>query len=541
MDHARRAAIFIALMALAAHVASGLEWKTSSGGLKYAVSIEPPRPQVGALAVLELSVQGISASSSRVAEFRLGAGLALESESIRPIVSASSRGAAFRFELRLLEAGDYRIESLAIIASEGGLRLGPIVVREASVELSESAAAWRWVAPPDAIRFEAFEARLVPLSGGTRDGLSATFSPPSGASFEASGPLSWIVIAFEEGELILPHVSLEKGRGSGVANAARVEIVALPAEIGSTRALGRFTLSLKGPELAGLDPGAALRFRLVLEGRGNLPVVALPEPWIRLDGALLPRDAWSSSRVDDARAEGGSYVGSTSLVVEVRPERPGRLSLRFPPVAVFDPRSGAAKLEVPSLELRVGHAASRAAKPASGDGGRALAELFGTLRRAPPLSREARAARKAALVRASELGTGPPLLDALPPPAYFFWPAFTVALTGLSLFSVSRLRARKASAGAPLRHAALAAGGALLALSIALCSLGFASAAERKERFAVIWTDSLQTVPSDASEHPVAVVKGSTARTRGISGAFESVVLGDGVEGWAPRDSLFWY
>jgi hypothetical protein len=531
-------------------MARGQEWKTSSGGLNYSISIEPLRPRVGTLAVVELRVEGVSASSSRVAEFRLGSGLALESESIRPIVSASARGTAFRFELRVLEAGESRIDSLAIIAAEGNLRLGPIVVvLGASAESPESAGAWRWVAPPEAMRFEAFEARLEPLNKGASDGFSASFPPPSGASFEASGPLSWTVIAFEEGELVLPEVALKKGPGSGVARAARVEINAIPTAIGSTRALGRFTLSLKGPapwtgpasSSAGPVQGTALRFRLVLEGRGNLPVVALPEPSISLDGAALPREAWSSTRVDDARAEGGSYVGSTSLVVDLLPGRPGLLSLRFPPVFALYPRSGTTKLEVPALDLRVGHAASPARRPIPGDGGRALAELYGSLRRAPPLSREARAARKAALVRASELGTGPPLLDALPPPSYFFWPSFAVALTGLSLFSVSRKRARKAISEGPLGRTARAAGGALLALCIALCSFGLASTAERKEHFAVIWTDRLLTVPFAAAEHPLAVVRGSTARARDSFGAFESVALGDGVEGWAPRDSLFWY
>ena len=108
------------------------------------------------------------------------------------------------------------------------------------------------------------------------------------------------------------------------------------------------------------------------------------------------------------------------------------------------------------------------------------------------------------------------------------------------MFSVSRFHARKTRAAARLGRGALAAG-ALLALSIASAAFGFASIAERKGSFAVVWTDSLLTVPSAAAERSVTVVKGSTARIRGAYGAFESVVLGDGVEGWAPRGSLFWY
>ena len=119
-----RAAAFIALSALAAVMAGA-----QAAALGYTLAIDPPRPEAGALVLVTLSVRGVSVSSSRVDELRLGPGLTLESESRKPFVSASSRGTAFRFGLRLSGAGEARIESLAIRAAEGTLRLGPIVLR----------------------------------------------------------------------------------------------------------------------------------------------------------------------------------------------------------------------------------------------------------------------------------------------------------------------------------------------------------------------------------------------------------------------------
>jgi hypothetical protein len=71
--------------------------------------------------------------------------------------------------------------------------------------------------------------------------------------------------------------------------------------------------------------------------------------------------------------------------------------------------------------------------------------------------------------------------------------------------------------------------------------LALASAVERREALAVVWTEKLRTVPSGKSELSIAVIKGSTARLRGSFGTYEGVVLADGVEGWAPRDSLYFY
>ena len=116
---------------------------------------------------------------------------------------------------------------------------------------------------------------------------------------------------------------------------------------------------------------------------------------------------------------------------------------------------------------------------------------------------------------------------------YFAIAALLVAFAGLTLFIVSKVNGR---ASRNLK-------GEVTLLFLALVFSGFyaLSAAERQEKFAVIWTDSLRTVPSAQSELSVAGAKGSTARLRGFAGPYAGVVLADGVEGWASRDSLFWY
>lgn len=549
-----RLLFFLLLAAFAA-----LGWAEASGesdALRYSASTEPSRPEIGGRLTFSLDVEGLSASTARLAELRLDPGLGLESESIRPIVRDSSRGTSFRFELRVLEAGKRRIESLVVTAAEGSLSLGPIVVCE--VPTGEAAqvsalspdlpAAWLWVAPSEAFRFESFSVRLEPIGAvsGARSPV-AYFASPPGASFESSGELSWTVTVFEGSELVLPSASLGKEAGKGLAMPQRVLIKPLPPEIASTRAIGEFAISLErdapSPVPPPLQPGSALRFRLVLKGRGNLVAVLLPEPQVSLDGLTLPRDggprgAWTTARSDAWRAEGGSYVGSTSLLIEVLPRKPGLLSLRFPPLPVLDPRSGVALHEIPPLELRIGRTTAPARILSAKDGGKLLAEAYGAFRRARALSPQAQAAKKAALALAAELGTAPPLLDALPPPPIFIIPAFFVATGALALFIQGRRRAQRGRPTVAL---------AILTLALALFALGIVSAEERNASFVVIWDSSLRAVPSSASELRVPVVKGSTARARGgaeergVSCAFESVILRDGVEGWVPLDSLYWY
>jgi hypothetical protein len=551
---------------------------TSIEGHRYSMTITPKSIGIGDLAIVDIQLEGVSASSARVSELRLDQGLKLEAESLRPGLGSNPAAprADFRFELRVLEPGELKIESLAIVADGQSLNFGPFVVHPSARTVAGSsgsgstggdrAFAWRWVAPQQAYRYEAFELKLVYFGDRANSSPAAEssvpqFAPPFGTSVEASGNLSWTVIAFEEGDLLIPEAAIGSGPSVSRAKETKVTIMPLPTEIKASRAIGQFTLALKGKDLVAPVAGTALSLRLVLEGRGNLPALILSEPEIKLDGVLLPREAWTSSRVDEAKPEMGMYSGSASLVLEITPPRSGTLALTFSPLAVLSPGSsssvpdGPAHYRISSLvlsprEIRVRSAGSLTAAPreamnwgpslskaaetwARGDRGSALAQVYGALRRAPPLSREANDAKKAALACASLLGTSPPVLDALPSQIYFAIAALLVAFAGLSLFMVSKV------SGHASRN--LKGEAALLFLALVLCGFYALSAAERREKYAVIWTDSLRTVPSAQSELSVAVAKGSTARLRGFAGPYAGVVLADGVEGWASRDSLFWY
>jgi hypothetical protein len=176
-----------------------------------------------------------------------------------------------------------------------------------------------------------------------------------------------------------------------------------------------------------------------------------------------------------------------------------------------------------------------------GERGAALALVYGKLRRSSPLSSEGREAKKAALACVRLLGTDMPLLDALPSPIGIALFASLATIAGLALF-VSENRARKRGGDArPGSGGRRAAGRILLVLALALVGLGAASASERRRAYAVVWANSLRTVPSELSELSVSVVQGSTARLRGRSGGFLSLALADGIEGWAAPDQVFFY
>jgi hypothetical protein len=467
----------------------------------------------------------MSASGARLAELELEPGLELESESLRPRASASPsrRGLELRLELRAAKAGRLEIKSLVVEAAEGRLKLGPILAIEGKkMEPKEAAAlSRRWIAPPSALRYEAFEVRLA--------GSSSSIAFPSGVSAETSAPGSWTLIAFEGKSLSLPRIE--------GAQAQTVRIDGLPPALGKSRAIGSFAFRVEGPEGEEVA-GSTLRLRLVLEGRGNLPALILPEPELKLDSSSLPRSSWQARRVDDYRATGGSYVGLASLELSLVPPRAGELSLSFPPYTVLDPEKGLIALSVPPFGVRIGEASS--VKAAIDDSqGRRLALLLSAARGAPaPRSlRGSREALSAARALSSELGALPILLDPLPPFYFFAIPAAAVAIAGLALFLAAKARKRKGGFSAAIPFAALA-------ICLALGVLSLVSALERKESYAVIWADRLSSVPSAKAELSIPIPRGSTGRLRAIVGSspkYARLVLADGVEGWALLDSLYLY
>lgn len=549
----KRRLIFLLSVLCCAHALAGQgpTWMTSPEGYRYSLAIEPVSSSSSSskLATATLEIEGLSASGSRVATLALDEGLELESESLRPRASASSskRGLELRLELRATKPGKLGIKSLVIEAAEGSIRLGPIPVIDGEKIKAENAVGRlrRWVAPPSALRYEAFELRLEgPSSGGSAASASSSFGFPAEVSAEASAPGSWTLIAFEGKNLSLPRL--------GGAEVQMIRIDELPAGLEKTRAIGRFSFRLEGPEGA-VPAGSTLRLKLILEGRGNLPALILPEPQPRLGLSSLPRSAWKARRIDDYRAVGGSYEGSASLELDIVPPRSGALSLSFPSFAVLDPEKGLTFLSLPSFERRIGEAPT--AKDEKNDTeGRRLALLLaaarGTARgasasggsssrgatapRGPRASSEAAAAARAL---SSELGAGAVLLDPLPPFYFFSFPAAAVAIAGLALFIASKAKRRKGGVNAIFLCTALA-------ICLALSVLSLVSIAERKQSYAVIWTDRLRSVPSAKAELSIPIPRGSTGRLRAIVGSspkYARLVLADGVEGWALLDSLYLY
>jgi hypothetical protein len=435
-------------------------------------------------------------------------------------------------------------------------------------------------------------------------GVAASFAAPLGASLEASGALSWTMTVLDQGTIALPEAIVsENGKMLGRAPGREIRVLPLPPEIETSRAIGTFELSLEGLEGARPRAGEALVFRLVLSGRGDLPGLRLPDPVLSLDGKPLSAEDIASRRIDDSRPGRGGYEGRTLLEVTVTPPAAGRLGVAVPPLAVMEPGLGlrrlslapasltirpsargagagasseglfdgaaaaAARLAAASAGLRrlpellrlsrKGLGASAAARREAlgllsgsdssgrdaryleaallwdgGDRGRALALLYGILRQRS----DAVDVRRAADACSGELGSGPPLLDALPPPLPFALGGIVFLVLASSLALASRLAARRKRRPVMLASAILA-----LALALgSLCASGV-SVLERRRQFAVVWTDRLLLVPSPLAQGYVVLTRGSAARVRGGTAGYVGLVLGDGLEGWAPKKSVYYY
>jgi hypothetical protein len=595
----------------------------------YRIEALPAEAVVGEVARIVLVVEGFSTAGIEVADPSLDEGLALETKTVRPHISASDDRKALRsveivLEFRILAAGLRRVGSIDIRGEEGRLRTAPFsfAAREPGLPQAGSPS-WRWSAPSFVRRFEAFELKLAKEDGQRiSPDTSASFPPPAGMSLEPSGLLSWTAIIFEGNEVELPHVAItSSGKTVGSAYPSAIRVRPLPEAAELSHAIGRFSLALEGPVPAPLEQGKPSVFRLVLAGRGNQPALRLPEPRASLEGQTLSAEAFSLRRVDSSRPAGGAYEGNLVLEIILTPPRSGHFLLTFDALPVLDPDGEVASLTVGPLQaivasasapaegrdgsLRPGHfdtaateAASRlgAAEPGlralpslisearrakdsavrerfyaqalsllatsrsaarrvsaavlleaglrweSGERGRALSLLYGLLRRAP----RSRGVREIASACAGELGSGPPQLDGLPPPGPFVAAAAILALLTLGFsFASGRSEGRgRATSTVPPRARRplfIAAAACFAALSLATACLAFASVVQRRERYAIVWTDRLLLVPSDAADVVLPVVRGSAARLRGQSPEFVGVILADGVAGWVHREEIYYY
>lgn len=372
--------------------------------------------------------------------------------------------------------------------------------------------------PPTAIG----ESRAIGRFGLSLEGLDRAH-PRAGEPFifrlAVSGVGNLPVLRLPEPQLLLDGAPLP---GEDVSSRRLDE--SHPAEGGyEGRALLELTVTPPGPgRLVVLVPPLA-----TLDPEGGLHSLTVESATLRVEGE-------SPSQGGAASGPGGPFDRADAAA---RRLAAASSRLRTLPALLRSSRGGAhgaAAARRAALEL-VAPSVGRDARYLEatllwegGDRGRALALLYGLVRRRPLFGD----ARRAAQACAGELGAGSPLLDSLPPPQFFALGGIVFLVSALLFFFVARRR-RGSGRGA--------AAALCLAVAVAGIGLACASALERRGRFAVIWTDRLLVVPSAASQGYVDLPRGSAARVRGAADGYVGLVLGDGLAGWAREDSVYYY
>jgi hypothetical protein len=360
---ARTAALLAASLACAAGAFAQRVTSGTQGVFRYEYETAPERLVKGDTVLFILRIEGLSASPLKVDKLVLSSGLDLDTQAIRPYVKkGATRGSELRLGFYLREAGTQGIDALSLSSTEGWIDLGPIKLNVEDSSGSGQGAwrtvVWSWKAPTSAYRYEAFSVGLGRADeGNVGKDMAASFPAPADATVEDSGYLRWTVVALKEGKLVLPDASIVPIGGAqgprGEAEAVPVTIKPIPKAISESKAIGRFTLKLEGPVPSKPIAGETAEFKLRLEGKGNFPSLVLPAPDLKLDGAGLGGGEWSSKREDDFGPSESGYTGSATLTVDVVPPRAGRLSLRFPPLAVLGTDGRLSSLEASAIEVEV--------------------------------------------------------------------------------------------------------------------------------------------------------------------------------------------
>ena len=501
-----------------------------SGSFAYRLELLPERPVIGSILIVTVRVEGLSAAS--LATLDTSPGLRFGSSLVKPWNDASpgaapgaagsaegdatgatgatgaaaatgadasagqakdSRGGTeLRLELSVLAEGPWTIDRLVLEGREGRFSIGPIRIEAGYPGTRASAPpAWYWKAPDSAYRYSAVAVSLAGPEAAGRAG-SAAVATPTGAALEAveGSSRSWLLVPLSGGSVLLPETRVECGELSGKAQARRIEILPLPAEIESTRAQGEFSLGFEGPDGGKARPGDLLVFRLVLRGTGNLPAIRFPAISASLNGKALPASLWRESRTDSIAPTAWGYEGAAILELSMEAPGSGRLrlapaafpvlrpdgiieTLRADPVEVVIKAGGGSGKQDPFAALAPDLATSLASRDKAlerlprlvaagrydealknlasapgqvregGDGlvlaavlswakgakGEALASVYGMSRRSPGDLR----LRTLAEAASAYVDAGPPLRDSLPPPPLFWGLASALGLAGLAL------------------------------------------------------------------------------------------------------------
>ncbi len=285
--------------------------------------------------------------------------------------------------------------------------------------------------------------------------------------------------------------------------------------------------SFEAPEGAAIEGSGYLSWRLtpLVEGKLVLP-----------DAELSPAPG--------SRGRRGEAFAASIMVAGAAP------AARAPKAA---PAQGAAKVARGADTAAPGPLSAKAepkAAPAHGtiaapnaSPGAELAAQYKVMRRRLAFEREHREAAAAARELLSRLGIEGgeegPLMDFLPPPKAFLFPAAALALAAALAAALRRLRG---PGGRHMRRATRPVPAIVLALLAALSlALAGASALERRRTYAVAWTEELGSIPSPRAELRIKIRRGSTAELRQSSGDYSALRFADGVVAWAPSAEVFEY
>lgn len=579
--------------------------KAQAPAFPYRLVTQPERPSPGEVFSLSLEIEGLSEAVLGKFEASPGLDLGLSSSRPFVGKDGLARGSLITLEFRPTGPGPWEILRLEAKGREGDFVLGPLHFEPraaANPPQGKRAQAWVWVGPDKAFRHSSFSVSLQPnpaAAGPIPPTATASFAPPEGGTLEAlpGTGLTWTATALDSGSLDLPQARIEAGAFSGRAPVHSIEVLPLPREIEASRALGLFALELETPPQAIVREGDSLVYSLVLEGQGNLPSINLPKPRLSLNGQALAPDLVSQRRRDSIRAIPGGYAGSVVLELVLEAPGPGNLVLDIPSLAVLGPGGDFSSLGPLTSSIRVLPRSGKTGGPGSdpflsrlGNLAKAVSARGGDLAGLPALVAKARYAQALTLLGAAPvavktsadsrtleacllwargekgralaivyglarrheggpglgllakeasalLGAGKPAAKLLPRASLILVPAAVLFLAFLG-FLLAGARAPRTGVRKPLLRGAA---GLCLLTALGLGLFAGASLLEDKAEYAVVWTDTLYSVPSALAEGREIVLKGSSARIIGASPDYIGLRMEDGRVGWAPRDSVFSY
>ncbi len=579
--------------------------KAQAPAFPYRLVTQPERPVPGEAFSLSLEIEGLS--EAVLGRVQASPGLDLGLSSSRPFVGKDglARGSLITLEFRASGLGPWDILRLEAKGREGDFVLGPLHFEpRAAVNATpgKRVQTWVWVGPDKVFRHSSFTVSLQPspaAAGPIPPSASASFAPPEGGTLEAlpGSGLTWTATALDAGSLELPQARIEAGAFSGKAPVRSIEVLPLPREIETSRAMGEFTLGLETPPQAIVRDGDSLVYSLILEGQGNLPSINLPKPRLSLNGQALAPDLVSQRRRDSIRAIPGGYTGSVVLELVLEAPGPGNLVLSIPSLAVLGPGGEVSSLGPLNSSIRVLPRSGKSGGPGSdpflsrlGDLAKAVSARGGDLVGLPALVAKARFAQALTLLGAAPvivktsadsrtleacllwakgekgralgivygmarrheggpglsllakeasalLGAGKPATKLLPKASLILVPAALLVLAFLG-FLLAGARAPRTGVRKPLLRGAA---GLCLLTALGLGLFAGASLLEDKAEYGVVWTDTLLSVPSALAEGREIVLKGSSARIIGASPDYVGLRMEDGRVGWAPRDLVFPY